>query len=178
MSRDISGPHRRRRDIPAGDIPATHRRETSPAHPGAPTPDRPTPDGPTPDRPTPDRPTPTTGWATWHRDRAAELPHDWHHRRAAVLARDGHRCTWTEHGTRCDQRGSVVDHIADAHDHGLANLRTLCTEHDRARTARQGRDAARRARTRPIETHPFAAEAARARGEAGTEGAGRGGSGR
>lgn len=172
MPRDISGPHRNREHRTPREVspPGQGPRGISPrpgAHPGqAPAPGTPVPTTPAPGTHHPRPGDRGTGWATWHRDRKAELPEDWPERRRAVLERDGHRCTWLgEHGDRgprCSARASVVDHIGSAHDHGLANLRALCTEHDRQRTAAQGSDAARRARTRPTETHPFIAEARRA----------------
>lgn len=96
-----------------------------------------------------------TGWDSWHRDRSAELPHDWPIRRQQVLDRDGGTCTWRTRGVRCMGRANEVDHVGNPHDHDVANLRSLCTPHHRARTAVQGGQASARARTRPAEAHPF-----------------------
>src|SRR5690606_14445701 len=83
-------------------------------------------------------------------------PRGWKGLRAQVLERDAYQCTWVEDGWRCTEPGTDADHIGDADDHRLENLRTLCSYHHRKRTALQAR-AARGpmpSRQRPREQHP------------------------
>lgn len=50
-----------------------------------------------------------------------------------------------------------VDHVGDRHDHSLANLQSLCGDHHKTKTAREGHEAMakRRAQARhPAEPHP------------------------
>ena len=92
--------------------------------------------------------------------RTAPLPPDWPTIRAAILERDHHRCTWTlPSGAPCGAPATDVDHTGHPADHNPAALRALCTPHHRARTGRQGAQAAavaraRRPRARPHEPHP------------------------
>ena len=96
--------------------------------------------------------------AGWEKStRRQRLPAGWHKIRAAVLERDGHRCTWFEHGQRCPERGTEVDHIRAGDDHDPANLRSLCPAHHQAKSSSEGgrAAAARRAkRRREPEAHP------------------------
>lgn len=98
---------------------------------------------------------------TWKTDptswRTAPRPKGWKNLRTQVIARDGGRCTWVQdfsdggtwrngaHPKRCPTPGTDVDHIGDPTDHSLGNLRLLCSDHHRGRTARQA-VAARQAR--------------------------------
>lgn len=70
-------------------------------------------------------------------NRRAELPADWPTLRQQTLERDEHRCTWRTAGRRCPDQATDVDHIGDKDDHRLENLRSLCSPHHKARTARQ-----------------------------------------
>lgn len=91
-----------------------------------------------------------TAWRTTPR------PRGWKTLRAQVLARDAHQCTWIEDGERCTNEGTDADHIGDPDDHSPGNLRTLCRDHHRKRTAIQAR-AARGplpSRQRPAAPHP------------------------
>lgn len=89
--------------------------------------------------------------------RTVQLPKNWPSLRRLVFKRDGYACTWTDHGARCGQPATDVDHIGDPSDHDLANLRALCSPHHRRRSASQGGRAAqakRIPRRRPSEPHP------------------------
>lgn len=73
-------------------------------------------------------------------NRRARLPADWPKRRKAQLEADGYRCRWTEHGDRCPQRATDVDHIqasADNHD----ELQSLCSYHHSLKSALEGVEA-------------------------------------
>ena len=76
--------------------------------------------------------------------RRERLPADWSAIRKRVLRRDGHRCTHTDNGIRCSARATDVDHIIAGDDHSEHNLRSLCSDHHRAKSAREGYDAMRR----------------------------------
>lgn len=94
-------------------------------------------------------------WST--STRRHRLPPNWSAIRARILQRDGHRCTWIEHGQRCAERGTDVDHIRPGDDHDDANLRTLCQTHHKAKSSSEGGKASARKRakrTREPEPHP------------------------
>ncbi|RCV53481.1 HNH endonuclease [Marinitenerispora sediminis] len=96
-----------------------------------------------------------TAWAG--SDRRRRLPANWPALRRLVLERDGHRCTWTEHGQRCPQPATDVDHIWPGDDHSPANLRSLCRGHHQAKSSAEGGRAAsakRPKRNREPEPHP------------------------
>jgi len=87
--------------------------------------------------------------------RTAPLPPGWDRIRDRILDRDRH-CLWPDDGTPHGGR-LEVDHIGDPNDHSDGNLRTLCHDHHKRRTAAQGgRAAQRRAHTRrrPRDRHP------------------------
>jgi 5-methylcytosine-specific restriction enzyme A len=85
--------------------------------------------------------------------RRARLPKDWPTIRARILQRDGHRCTKQTIDGRCDVAATDVDHVIPGDDHSDANLTSLCTDHHRAKTAREGARAVVR-RAREPEPHP------------------------
>ncbi|MBB4935663.1 hypothetical protein F4561_006572 [Lipingzhangella halophila] len=92
-----------------------------------------------------------TAWRTTPR------PQGWKALRAQALDRDDHQCTWVdEEGSRCTAQGTDADHIGDAQDHSIDNIRTLCRTHHRKRTALQARAARGQQpkRKRDSETHP------------------------
>lgn len=98
-------------------------------------------------------------WA--NSDRRSRLPADWPRIRARVLRRDGHRCTHRdENGIQCVRPATDVDHIRRGDDHTEANLRSLCSEHHRVKSSREGGQAlaAQRRRNaakfRRTEDHP------------------------
>jgi 5-methylcytosine-specific restriction protein A len=91
--------------------------------------------------------------------RRSELPPGWYSEiRPRILARDGHRCTFIfPSGQRCTTTATDVDHVGDKHDHGDANLTSLCGPHHDAKSAQQGVDERRRrreAKFRPPPMHP------------------------
>lgn len=89
--------------------------------------------------------------------RTVPLPPDWPAIRLRILNRDNQQCTWDEHGLRCGQQATDVDHIGNPSDHAPSNLRSLCQTHHRRRSASQGGTAAqakRIPRARPSEKHP------------------------
>jgi hypothetical protein len=91
--------------------------------------------------------------------RTTPLPPGWERLRKTVLERDGWRCTWDEHGARCEERATDVDHIGNNTNHTLENLRSLCSAHHRSRTASQGGRAAnekRKQMMRRTRRHPGA----------------------
>ena len=79
------------------------------------------------------------------------FPPNWNTLRAQVFTRDGHRCTMCGSNAQLE-----CDHINDAHDHTLANLRTLCKTCHTRRTTEQATQArgAGPLRKRPTEPHP------------------------
>jgi 5-methylcytosine-specific restriction endonuclease McrA len=94
-------------------------------------------------------------WAS--SDRASRLPSDWPRIRRRILKRDEGQCTWFENGHRCATAAVEVDHIVPNDDHSDANLRSLCTPHHGAKSAREGVDARAAIaakRFRPVEPHP------------------------
>lgn len=95
-------------------------------------------------------------WST--SGRRAELPSNWGSIRARILARDGGQCRAIDNGVRCQLAATDVDHIGDRHDHGDANLQSLCSWHHRRKTARESGAARRQKpwvrRARPAERHP------------------------
>jgi 5-methylcytosine-specific restriction protein A len=88
--------------------------------------------------------------------RAARLPVNWDELRAARLDYDQHRCTWYDHGQRCTNEATEVDHRKPmTDDHRLEALRSLCTPHHSRKSSAEG-NAARWKFTekRPKPTHP------------------------
>jgi 5-methylcytosine-specific restriction endonuclease McrA len=92
-------------------------------------------------------------------DRRQRLPADWYKRvRPAVLRRDLGICqicgvlAATKKGGRWI--GGVVDHIVPGDDHRLANLQTICSTCDRAKSSAEGVAARRPPRRRPSAKHP------------------------
>ena len=65
----------------------------------------------------------------------------WAATRRRILVRDGFRCTHYEQGERCTEtQGLQVDHTTPLSLGGTEsdeNLRTLCTEHHRQKTAKE-----------------------------------------
>jgi 5-methylcytosine-specific restriction protein A len=98
---------------------------------------------------------PSGKWASSRR--RAELPADWPAIRRRIFERDGWRCTEVEDGERCVRAATDCDHVGDKHDHGEANLTSLCGPHHDAKSAQQGVDERRRrreAKFRPPPMHP------------------------
>lgn len=98
-------------------------------------------------------------WTT--SDRRLRLPSNWLQIRLRVLRRDGRQCTARDqHGVRCAEPATDVDHVRPGDDHREANLTSLCGWHHRVKSSREGgraRAAARRrhdAKFRRTETHP------------------------
>jgi hypothetical protein len=90
-------------------------------------------------------------------DRAQRLPPDWPAITARIKRRDHGRCTWRTNGRRCTGNSDQVDHIQPGDDHSDRNLRSLCTAHHAAKSAREGVDARaaiRAKRLRPQPPHP------------------------
>ena len=85
--------------------------------------------------------------------RNARLPRNWPALRAAVLLRDGGQCTAVEHGQRCTERGTDVDHVQPSGADTPDNLASLCAWHHGRKTAREG-NAARTRQRRDAEQHP------------------------
>lgn len=95
--------------------------------------------------------------------RAPRLPRNWRIIRADVLRRDGHRCRATlDNGARCTRRATDVDHLEPMRDdHNPDALQSLCADHHRQKTGREGAAASaatKRAtaarRHRPQPPHP------------------------
>ncbi|ASU85953.1 HNH endonuclease [Nocardiopsis gilva YIM 90087] len=96
-----------------------------------------------------------SGWR--NSTRRSRLPRSWPSVRAGVLERDGYRCTWIEHGERCERVATDVDHIVNGDDHSDQNLRSLCRPHHRAKSSSEGGRAAaakQPKRRRDPEPHP------------------------
>lgn len=74
--------------------------------------------------------------------RREELPKDWPVRRKRILTRDNHQCTWEEYlggkYIRCPNPANQVDHRIPGNDHSDQNLRSLCEDHHRAKSASEG----------------------------------------
>ena len=92
-------------------------------------------------------------------DRRSELPPDWAKIRLERMRYDKWRCTWILPGsrTRCPRPAEEVDHVGDRHDHGLKNLRSLCSHHHKQRTQKQASTARwkrKGSKRRPSEAHP------------------------
>ena len=91
--------------------------------------------------------------------RTKPLPRNWPHLRAAILRRDGNRCTWVDHGQRCQAKATDVDHWVPASRGGSDhpdNLRALCREHHDRKTAAEANAAnpLAKPRRRNAEAHP------------------------
>lgn len=88
--------------------------------------------------------------------RRARLPKDWPKIRARILKRDGYRCTvLLESGLRCPERATEVDHVIAGDDHADRNLRAICRDHHREKSAHEGATARSRVPLRrPPESHP------------------------
>lgn len=100
---------------------------------------------------------PSSPWAG--SDRRQRLPDDWYSRiRPAVLTRDRGICQHCgdRAATRKGKRwiGGVVDHILRGDDHRMANLQTLCSDCDKAKSSAEGVAARRPPRRRPASKHP------------------------
>lgn len=92
-----------------------------------------------------------TGWhGSTRRDR---LPHNWKRLRAGILDRDGYQCTRLEHGQRCTQIATEVDHIDRTAGDSPGNLASLCAWHHSQKTAAEGNKARTRQARKP-EPHP------------------------
>lgn len=90
------------------------------------------------------------GGVTWEGKRRATLPSDWRKIRARILRRDP-LCRLAL--DVCTGRSTEVDHIGDPGDHRPANLRGVCSECHKRRTAQQAADA-KPTTKRPTERHP------------------------
>lgn len=90
----------------------------------------------------------------WHgSSRRGRLPKHWQRLRASILDRDGYQCTRAEHGQRCTQIATEVDHIDRHAGDSPDNLASLCSWHHARKTAAEGNQARTRAR-REAEQHP------------------------
>lgn len=96
----------------------------------------------------------------WHGStRHATLPPNWDTElRPAVLERDGYQCTRWEHGARCPEQATDVDHVVPYSQGGtdeLGNLTALCGPHHGVKSSIEGNQARWRHSTRrPKEPHP------------------------
>ena|SRR5437868_8021469 len=84
---------------------------------------------------------------------------EWIRTTKRIKARDGHRCTWIEDGQRCTGTADEVDHILEFADGGTdddSNLRSLCIDHHRRKTAAHANRTrwSKAARRRPSPPHP------------------------
>lgn len=97
-------------------------------------------------------------WST--SNRRLELPSNWHSLRKRILTRDNYQCTHTSDGVRCGNRATDVDHVKPGNDHRDTNLTSLCSDHHRVKSSREGKAAAMKkrreinARYRRTEKHP------------------------
>lgn len=89
---------------------------------------------------------PMPGWQG--SDRKQRLPADWPAIRRRILKRDGYTCTWFEYGARCPARATDVDHKVAGDDHSDENLRSLCSEHHKRKSGREGAQAMHKQRRR------------------------------
>ena len=92
-------------------------------------------------------------------DRSSRLPSDWPKIRQERLKKDGYRCVWKlpKTGARCPRGATEVDHIRPGDDHSMGNLRSLCEDHHKLKTAMDNRRAKRKikaSRFRHAEEHP------------------------
>jgi 5-methylcytosine-specific restriction protein A len=88
-------------------------------------------------------------------NRSAELTAEYRRLRPQILARDGHQCTWMTGGQRCTGPGQEVDHIVAGGSDHPSNLRSLCTQHHRRKSAREGAAARHQfSERRTPERHP------------------------
>lgn len=82
----------------------------------------------------------------------------WRRTTDRVKRRDGYRCTWVENGARCDGPADEVDHVVEVSEGGTdadENLRSLCADHHRRKTAAHANLVRwRHRRQRPDEPHP------------------------
>ena len=85
--------------------------------------------------------------------RRKRLPGNWSSLRARMLARDNYQCRMIEHGARCEQIATDVDHIAPSGSDAPSNLVSLCATHHGRKTAAEGNKARSRQR-REAEPHP------------------------
>lgn len=70
--------------------------------------------------------------------RKERLPSDWLGRRSQVLRRDDFKCQWRIGSGRCSRYASDVDHVVRGDDHSFGNLQSLCSEHHRLKSGREG----------------------------------------
>lgn len=94
-------------------------------------------------------------------NRKSRLPSNWKMLRLHVLKRDDYKCQETDHGKRCTDVATEVDHIVAGDNHRPENLRALCRRHHSKKSALEGAVAAKAARERKHnklrrkeETHP------------------------
>lgn len=78
--------------------------------------------------------------------RTSPLPSYWPSLRKRILKRDNGKCQWPIKDslgktTKCGYPATDVDHINSATDHSSKNLQSLCGQHHKAKTAKQGGDA-------------------------------------
>ena len=97
------------------------------------------------------------GWET--SQRRDDLPPNWATLRKQTFTRCNGICEHiNEHGQRCTARATDCDHITRGNNHSLNNLQGLCSEHHKAKTQREAKQAQRaryiEARKRPQEDHP------------------------
>lgn len=91
-------------------------------------------------------------WST--SDRKSRLPGNWESLRKKILKRDGYRCKAQTLTGRCPGVATDVDHIKRGDDHSDSNLQSLCADHHKQKTAREGHlayNAQRRAQQKRIE---------------------------
>lgn len=92
---------------------------------------------------------PNGGWRG--STRRTRLPSNWAEIRRTVFEVHGTSCYL------CGDHATDVDHVRRGDDHSLANLRPACERCHRAKSSREGGQAAQAARpkrSRPAEQHP------------------------
>jgi 5-methylcytosine-specific restriction endonuclease McrA len=88
-------------------------------------------------------------------DRRAHLPRNWQALRLRVFDRDGYLCQIA--GPTCTGLATEVDHINGRDNHGMGNLRAVCSRCHKARTnvdAKAAQAIVRARGKRPPEPHP------------------------
>lgn len=92
---------------------------------------------------------------SWHTsNRKQRLPPNWGSLRKKTLERDGYRCCAQTSSGRCPSVATDVDHRRRGDDHSMSNLQSLCADHHKQKTSREGHlayMAQRRAQQKRIE---------------------------
>ncbi len=90
-------------------------------------------------------------------NRRDRLPSNWKEIRSKVLLRDNYRCRAVDEdiGARCGRFANQVDHIIPGPDHGMSNLRSLCSWHHSRKSSTEGNASKKRyTKRRSEEQHP------------------------